>query len=109
MPPRRSDDTDDEGYRRRRDNGNGRREILHTILKYGLSTFLVLYFVGAFSAAGMPSPFVELRISLLKHDQDTQTLLRGICIGTWRDSVYDQIRYCNAKQPNAEGSGSSAR
>ena len=88
MTNRRRDDENDSGVALR----NGRPTILGTALKYGLSTFLVLYLLGVFSYVGLKPPYFDCKMAIDAHEQkmderDQRTLdtLRGIC----------QNKFCN--------------
>ena len=81
---------------------NGRQDILQAVLKYGLSTFLVLYFLGVFASFGLRSPFMDFKQELAAHDQRMDErdqrvidLMRGICLGVWDSKALEQQRFCN--------------
>lgn len=82
-----SDEFDPRPHRVR----NGRQDLLQVILKYGLSTFLVLWLLGAFKPLLLPSPIIDMKQAIEKHEanQDMRhaeslRLWRIICRGAWQ-------------------------
>ena len=95
---RRADDPDDLNPAELR---GGQIEIFR-LLKYGLSTFLVLYLLGVFSFLGLKPPYFDFKTALDAHENQQQDrhieailLQRGICLGVWQNAPQQQNTYCN--------------
>jgi hypothetical protein len=79
-----------------------RESFLYTLLKYGLSTFLVLYLLGVLSPMGLKPPYFDFKESLDAHERRmderafrSEDLMRGVCLGVWDGKPDKQNLFCN--------------